>query len=107
MSSQIVTVALPGEYDLSSKDLLEAALRPVETARAAVIDLTQTKYLDSSCIAALLKVKKSMQTLYGSADLRIAGANRQILRIFSVSGLDHVFSMYPTVPEALAGVMSE
>ena len=66
-----------------------------------VFDLTDLEYVDSSGIGALVSclthVKKS------GGELRMAGANARLQRLFKMTGVDQLLSMYPTVAEASAG----
>lgn len=65
-----------------------------------VLDLSALDYADSSGIGTLVscltKVKKS------GGELRVAGVNPRIRRIFAITGLDSLMAMYPTVAEAAA-----
>lgn len=102
-TAKTVTITLAGEYDLATRTLLAEMLLPAETAEIAIIDVTSATYIDSSCLQSLLRLRNKLAILNGSADVRIVGARKQIARVFSVTGLDHVFSMYPTVADALEG----
>jgi len=66
-----------------------------------VLDLSGLDYTDSSgigtIVSCLTKVKKS------GGDMRMAGVNPRIARMFKMTGVDSLMSMYPTVAEALAG----
>jgi anti-sigma B factor antagonist len=66
-----------------------------------VFDLTTLDYADSSGIgtfvACLTTIKKS------GAEMRLAGANARIQRLFRLTGVDHLLSQFPTVAAATAG----
>ena len=76
-------------------DLLEKAQKMV------VFDMTALDYLDSSgigtVVSCLTQVKKS------GGDLRLAGVNPRLLRMFKMTGVDTLVTIYPTVAEAAAG----
>jgi anti-anti-sigma factor len=51
----LAVVSVIGEHDLSTSDQLRIALEDTTAAgRSCVVDLTQTTFLDSSCVQALL-----------------------------------------------------
>jgi anti-anti-sigma factor len=66
-----------------------------------VMDLGAMDYADSSGIGTIVSCLTAIKKAGG--DLRVAGANPRIRRMFSLTGIDGLFSMYPTVAEAAAG----
>jgi len=66
-----------------------------------IMDLTPLDYADSSGIgtfvSCLTTVKKS------GAEMRLAGANPRIQRLFTITGVDHLMSLFPTVAAATGG----
>jgi anti-sigma B factor antagonist len=69
--------------------------------RRFILDATALEYMDSAAIGALVsslsKVKKA------GGELRLAGANARILRVFSITGVDRLIPSFATVAEAAAG----
>lgn len=65
-----------------------------------VFDLTALDYADSSGIgtfvSCLTAIKKS------GSEMRIAGANPRIQRLFTLTGVDHLMTQFPTVAAATA-----
>jgi anti-anti-sigma factor len=65
-----------------------------------VFDISALDYADSSgigmLVSCLTKVKKS------GGELRMAGANPRIQRIFKMTGVDQLMPMFASVPEATA-----
>ncbi|HEY2018386.1 MAG TPA: STAS domain-containing protein [Bryobacteraceae bacterium] len=63
-----------------------------------VFDISALDYVDSSgigtIVSCLTQIKKS------GADLRMAGASPRIKRLFTMTGVDKLLTMYPTVAEA-------
>ncbi|MHB8442416.1 MAG: STAS domain-containing protein [Candidatus Acidiferrales bacterium] len=102
-----VTIALAGEFDLSAQAGLANLLQPAETAEMAVIDLTNTTYLDSTALGMLIRLRSKMIRQNGCGDVRLAGANAQISRVLAICNLGTVFSLYPTVQDALAAASSQ
>jgi len=66
--------------------------------RKLVFDLSGLDYADSSGIGAIVscltEIKKS------GGDLRVAGVNSRIQRLFKISGVDQILAVFPTVAEA-------
>ncbi len=66
-----------------------------------VFDAAALDYADSSGIGTLVscltRIKKS------AGDLRLAEANPRIQRLLSMTGVDRILNVYPTVAEAAAG----
>jgi anti-anti-sigma factor len=104
LNSGVVVVTLSGRLVLGKEvERLEGALNEMvgAGARRFVFDLTGLDYADSAGIGTLVscltQIKKS------GGDMRVAGANSRIGRLFQITGVDHLLSMYPTVAEAAAG----
>jgi anti-sigma B factor antagonist len=70
-------------------------------AQVFVLDVTGLDYADSSgigtIVSCLTAIKKS------GAEMRMAGANARIQRLFQITGVDHLLTMFPTVAAATAG----
>ena len=66
-----------------------------------VFDASTLEFVDSSgigtIVSCLTQIKKS------GADLRLAGASPRIKRLFTMTGVDKLLSLYPSVAEATAG----
>ncbi len=69
--------------------------------RKFVIDCTQTGYIDSSGLGALVSLSKKVREQGG--ELRIAGLNEDLRALFELTKLDTLFHISPTAAEALAG----
>jgi anti-anti-sigma factor len=66
-----------------------------------VIDLAQTTFLSSPGLAVLVQALQLSQR--GGCRLVLAGANERVRGIFEIARLTEVFSIVPTVEEAVAG----
>jgi anti-sigma B factor antagonist len=65
-----------------------------------VFDLSGLDYADSSGIGAIVSCLTVIKKAGGQ--LRIAVANPRIQRLFKISGVDQILSVFPTVAEAAA-----
>ncbi len=63
-----------------------------------VFDLSSLDYADSSGIGAIVAALTAIRK--GGGDLRMAGVNPRIRRLFKMTGVDQLLSVYPTVAEA-------
>lgn len=66
--------------------------------RKFVFDLTGLDYADSSGIGTFVSCLTAIRK--ASGELRMAGVNPRILRLFQITGVDHLMKVYPTVAEA-------
>jgi anti-sigma B factor antagonist len=67
-----------------------------------ILDLAGLEYLSSSGLRALLQLKRDFAR--NKTPLVIAGCQGLVDKVIHVSGFEQIFSLYPTVPEALAAV---
>ena len=98
----VPVVAIPEEVDITNAAGLRAALLQAATHAhgTLVVDMTRTQFCDTAGLHALLGAHKRAQAEGGRALLVLRGAT--VLRIFSITGLDHVIPHFPTLEEALA-----
>lgn len=90
-----------GEVDLSSAPSLRARIDELlhAGARHIVVDLQGVGFMDSSGLSVLVAGMKRMREAGG--ELAIACSNEPILKVFTVTGLDRVFSIRASVAEAI------
>ena len=69
--------------------------------RKFLIDCSQTGYIDSSGLGALVSLSKKVREQGG--ELRIAGLNEDLRSLFELTKLDTLFHISPSPEEALAG----
>jgi anti-sigma B factor antagonist len=96
-----VVVRPKGELDLDSASELRAELFGVieDGAKAVVVDLETTHFIDSMTIGVLLGAVRRLRQRGG--ELRIACADPNITRIFEITLLDRVFAIHPSCEAAL------
>ena len=95
-----VVVMLRGELDVVDAAGTAGALAAV-TAREprVIIDLAALGFIDSSGLAALVRARKHAR--HAGGDLLLAAPRRQVLRVLAVTRLLDVFSVHPSVEEAV------
>src|SRR5262249_10301197 len=77
--------------------LLEAAARGHGTF---VVDMTRTRFCDSSGLHTLLAAHKRAQAEGGEVLLVISGS--AVLRVFAITGIDRMISNFTSLDDALA-----
>jgi anti-anti-sigma factor len=101
MESGVAVVALSGRLTFGrDAEQFEAAVRKlIDTGdRKFVLDATALQYIDSAGIGALVSALSNVKKAGG--ELRLAGASERISRLFTMTGVDKLLSVYPTVAEA-------
>jgi anti-sigma B factor antagonist len=98
-------IALSGEHDLSTAPELRARLHDLADADAVIIDLDETTFVDSSILGVLVGgLRRARERDVPFAIVLGDGAHPAIRRIFELTGLHDVFSIYPTRQGAQAGL---
>ena len=102
VGSDCALIRVAGEIDVySAPQLREAILALIGTGVSHVIaDLRAVDFLDSTGLGAIVGGHKRLRTNDGS--LVLAASPDRIVRLFRITGLDRAFSLYPSVPEAIA-----
>jgi len=63
-----------------------------------IFDASALDYADSAGIGTVVACVTHIKKAGG--DMRMAGANARVLRLFQMTGVDQLLSLYPTVQEA-------
>jgi len=90
------------ELDTINTDQLESELAKVmggEGQRNLVIGFEQVKFLASTALGALINIHKVVESRGGQ--LRLAGMSPEIYSVFDVTRLTKLFSIYPSLDEAM------
>ena len=99
-------VAVRGEIDLATAPQLKQALmKLLDESKTAVVDLSETSYVDSTGLGVLIGGLKRARELGG--DLKLAGLVPRVRRVFAITRIGKVFEIYPSVEEALMGKQDE
>ena len=94
-------VEVSGEIDVyTAPKLREALLTLVDSGTyRLIVDMSGVEFLDSTGLGVLVGGLKRVRAHDGWIDL--VCTQSRILRIFRITGLNKVFSIYETVPEAV------
>jgi len=99
-------ISLAGEVDLYTAPEFKQQLLDVisQGARNVVVDFSDTTFIDSTTLGVLVGGVKRLRTNDGQ--LSLVCSDRNITKIFEITGLDRVFTIYPTRNEALEQLSS-
>jgi anti-sigma B factor antagonist len=91
-----------GEIDVyTAPQLRERLISIVEGGgRRVVVDLSRVEFLDSTGLGVLVGALKRLRGVGG--ELFLVCDQERLLKIFRITGLDRVFTLYPTVDTATA-----
>ena len=97
-----VVVALPTEIDMTNADRVGQQLGSALTpgVRTVIADMTATRFCDSSGISMLVQAHK--QAAANGTELRLVVASPAVLRPLTLTGLDDLLAIYPSLSQALA-----
>jgi anti-anti-sigma factor len=104
-SASVVT--LRGEHDLSSRPELMLALAAASEHRNVLVDLSESTFIDSSIISALLLTSKRLQGRDGALELVIPPAARAMHRVMEVTGVQAVLASHETREGGIASIESQ
>ena len=99
-------IALAGEVDLYTAPEFKQQLLDVigQGGKEVVVDFSDTTFIDSTTLGVLVGGVKRLRTNDGR--LSLVCADRNITKIFEITGLDRVFTIYPSRDEALSQLSS-
>ncbi len=99
-------ISLAGEVDLYTAPEFKQQLLEVigQGGKQVIVDFTDTTFIDSTTLGVLVGGVKRLRTNDGQ--LALVCSDRNITKIFEITGLDRVFNIYPTRVEAVAMVKS-
>src|SRR2546427_432441 len=95
-------IALSGEVDLYTAPEFKQQLLDVisKGAKDVIVDFSNTTFIDSTTLGVLVGGVKRLRTNDGQ--LSLVCSDRNITKIFEITGLDRVFAIYGTRDEAVA-----
>ena len=99
-------IALAGEVDLYTAPEFKQQLLDVigQGGKDVVVDFTDTTFIDSTTLGVLVGGVKRLRTNDGQ--LSLVCSDRNITKIFEITGLDRVFTIYGSRDEAVSAMGS-
>jgi anti-sigma B factor antagonist len=94
-------IELKGEIDLSTSPIFKEKLYEiVESGKSdLIIDLNGLDFMDSTGLGVLVAVLK--KTSLEGGTIRLVCNKRKIVKVFAITGLDKVFSIYNNLRQCL------
>ena len=104
LGSDAYVISLSGEVDLYTAPEFKQQLLEVigQGGKDVVVDLSATTFIDSTTLGVLVGGVKRLRPNGGQ--LTLVCKDRNITKIFEITGLDKVFPIYGTRSEALEHV---
>lgn len=104
MAGGVPVVKAPEEIDITNADGLREAMAEAGTRgnETFVVDMTGTRFCDSSGLQALLRAYERARDQGGRVILAIPGPH--VLRILAITGIDRVIPTVGRLDEALAQI---
>jgi anti-sigma B factor antagonist len=95
-------IGLAGEVDLYTAPEFKQQLLDVigQGAKEVIVDFSDTTFIDSTTLGVLVGGVKRLRTNDGQ--LSLVCNDRNITKIFEITGLDRVFTIYPTREDAVS-----
>lgn len=102
-SGGVTVVTVEGQLIVANRQELKQAIQEALDAgsRRFVLDFSDTAYIDSSGLGALVSINKRVREVGG--ELRLAGLNEDLRSLFALTKLDTLFAIAESASEALAG----
>lgn len=105
LADETRVVSVTGELDMYTAPSLEQQiLEALDDGHGrVVVDLSGCEFLDSTALAILITVNRRLGER--KRRLVLVAADRNIMRIFQVTGFDRTFTIVPTRASALNGAI--
>ena len=99
-------ISLAGEVDLyTAPEFKQQLLEAIEEgARDVIVDLSRATFIDSTTLGVLVGGVKRLRPNEGQ--LSVVSEDRNIVKIFEITGLNRVFTIYATRGEAIDDLKS-
>ena len=94
-------ITLPEEIDISNSDQVRDELLSLLNRGPAVmiVDMAETTFCDSAGVNALVRAQK--RAWANDAEIRLVVGSLGVQRVLSITGVDRLISVYPTVAASL------
>ena len=101
LGDETYVISLAGEVDLYTAPEFKQQLLEVisQGGKNVVVDFTDTTFIDSTTLGVLVGGVKRLRANDGQ--LALVCSDRNITKIFEITGLDRVFAIYGTRAEAV------
>jgi anti-sigma B factor antagonist len=103
-AGDVPIVAVNGEVDVYSAPALKEKITDLlqDGANTLIVDLSGVAFLDSTGLGALVEARAATSEAGGS--LPLVCSQERILKLFTITGLDGVFTIHASVGDAVAAL---
>jgi anti-sigma B factor antagonist len=100
---RVAVVALPEEIDVTNADAIgEDLLSALDRGAVLLVaDMSKTTFCDSAGVSALVRTFR--RAVAGSSGLRLVVGTPAVQRVLSLTGVDRLVDVFPSVAACLAG----
>jgi anti-sigma B factor antagonist len=100
---QVAVVTLPAEIDVTNADTVQDELLAAlnQSAVLLIADLSTTDFCDSSGVSAMVRVFR--RAVASGSALRLVVSTPAVQRVLSITGVDRLVDVFPSVVASLAG----
>lgn len=100
-NGEILILALNGMLDVHTVPVFESALTEAIASQQfkIVVDLSQLAYISSAGLGVFMGYVEEIRSHNG--DIKIAGANSKVYKIFDLLGFPNLFEFYDSVEKAI------
>jgi anti-sigma B factor antagonist len=103
-AGDVPIVAVSGEVDVYSAPALKDNITELlqSGVNTLIVDLSGVAFLDSTGLGALVEARAATTDAGGS--LPLVCSQERILKLFTITGLDGVFTIHPSIGDAVAAL---
>jgi anti-sigma B factor antagonist len=104
---QVAVITLPDEIDVNNAALVQEDLLSVldHGATLLVADLSKTTFCDSAGVSALVQTFR--RAAESGSSMRLVVATPAVQRVLSITGVDRLVEVFPSVAGSLAGPVEQ
>jgi anti-anti-sigma factor len=102
LGAGVQVLSAEGELDLHTTGQLDDALGSTDHPRV-ILDLTEVPFVDSTALGTIVASTKKMRAQ--QRDLILVAGNPVVARTLSITGLERVLSVHPTLAEAITSAL--
>ena len=106
LDDETAVLGLVGEHDVGTVDVMRSvSRRSLEKAHYFILDLTETTFIDSAMIAALVRLERACRKA-GTHFQVVLGDDSNTWRVLDIAGITQLFKPHSSIHQAVAAISS-